>query len=243
MKESSSTPVGMSQRAPSMNKPVTYAPSRADPSISSTFIFFVTSTVVTSLLSAQSFLRDVTCLIALTKACALKRPETHVTLGNARSPVQLESCSCRASRLASQPVRESREAHASFSHDIGVLSPASASMSFSMGSVIERSPLRPISSSMSERLISKSKLFMRSHSCRKTPVYGVTTSMRSWISSIEKSSGIFSRMSSSSNLTLSPTVAPPPPPPPPLGERLFTSEKSEVACWVMKLISALGCKP
>merc|ERR1719231_1917781 len=100
----------MSQRAPSMYSPVRYAPSRAEPSISSTAIFLVTSTVVTSLFSAQSFLREVTCLMALTKACALKRPDTHVTLGSARSAVQLDSCICReqvgdpaAERVARRP--------------------------------------------------------------------------------------------------------------------------------------------
>eukprot|EP00966_Prymnesium_polylepis_P153278 3540719-Prymnesium_polylepis.1 len=48
------------------------------------------------------------------------------------------------------------DAQASFSQDMGVLRPARACMSFSIGSVMERSPFRPMSSSMSERFISKS---------------------------------------------------------------------------------------
>ena len=57
------------------------------------------------------------------------------------------------------------------------------------GSVIERSPRRPASSSMSDLRMKKMRSFIRSISCRKTPVYGVTSSMRSWISIMLNNSG------------------------------------------------------
>mmetsp|Transcript_13834 Transcript_13834/g.40683 ORF Transcript_13834/g.40683 Transcript_13834/m.40683 type:complete len:250 (+) Transcript_13834:414-1163(+) len=218
-----------------------YAPSRTAPSISSGPLL-VTSTVVTTRSSGHSFFRAVTCMTAVRKACGLKRPEIQVTLGVLRSAVHSTSCLCRSRKSASQGESGARDGHASASHVLGTLFSKSAFIRSSMGCEIDRSPRRPASSSRSERPISKTSRFMRSHSCKKKATYGVRSSTLSSISIIKKSSGSFSRISSSCCFTRSPIVIPPSPPPP----RGCSSEmalKRSSACRVMKLISEFGCRP
>ena len=108
-------------RAPSTYSPWMYAPSRVAASISSG-PRLVTSTVKPILSSGHSFLRAVTWSTAVRKACGLKRPEIHVTLGVAISAVQLPSCVYRSSTLESHDASGRRHGHARASHASGTRS-------------------------------------------------------------------------------------------------------------------------
>ena len=137
------------------------------------------------------------------KACGLYSPGSHVTLGVARSAVQLASCACRCSMSASHEPSGRSDGHAQAVQLAGTASAYSAPIRRSMASETERSPLSPLSSSSSERRISKSSRLVRSHSCRKTDVYGVRSSAptRPSRSPSAKSSGSLSRMSSRRRFT------------------------------------------
>ena len=99
-----------------------YAPSRVAASISSGDIFLVTSTTVASRSSGSSFLRAVTCMTAVRKACGLKRPESHVTFGVERSAVHASSCRWRASTSESHAASGRIVGHAREFHVAGTLS-------------------------------------------------------------------------------------------------------------------------
>ena len=101
-------PVWTSQRAPSMNKPHTYAPSRGGALKSSRF-FFVTSHWRHILSSGHSFLRAIDCMMAVRKDWGLKKPPSQMAAGIWKSEVQLSSCLILSSRSANQPVRLARE--------------------------------------------------------------------------------------------------------------------------------------
>mmetsp|Transcript_9871 Transcript_9871/g.40450 ORF Transcript_9871/g.40450 Transcript_9871/m.40450 type:complete len:263 (+) Transcript_9871:1133-1921(+) len=218
-----------------------YAPSLAGPSICSG-CFLVTSVSTTVLSSGQSFFLAVVCITAVRNDCGLKRPESQTALGSCRSLHHCASCSTRRSRLFTHEPSERSDGYASFAQPEYTAPSASAIMSFSIGSDIVRSPLRPRSSSASERFISARSTFMRSASWMATMMYGVISSVRPRMSSMSNCSGSLSTKSSNTVFALSSTEEPSSPPPS-LGwsERMAAQRLS--ASRILKPISALGWRP
>mmetsp|Transcript_13357 Transcript_13357/g.32646 ORF Transcript_13357/g.32646 Transcript_13357/m.32646 type:complete len:393 (-) Transcript_13357:3860-5038(-) len=238
---SSSTPPLSSQRQPSSVRPWMKAPSR-DAASTWSGCFLVTSVSTTVLSSGQSLRRAVVCITAVRKDCGLNRPDSHTTLGTPRSAVHSVSWFTRCSRFCSHEPSGRRLGYARLRHEPGTMSVASAFISRSMGSLMVRSPLRPRSSSASERFISASSAFMRSLSWMATMTYGVYSSTRPRMSSMSNWSGRRSTRSSSTILAFSSTLMPPSPP----ASRgcSCTSELQNVsASRSLNPISALGCRP
>lgn len=93
-----------SQRAPSMKRPWTWAPSRGGLLNSSRF-FFVTSHCRAIWSRGHSFLRAVDCMTAVRKDWGLKKPVNHTVEGIAKSPVQASNSRIRFSRSENQAAR------------------------------------------------------------------------------------------------------------------------------------------
>lgn len=84
-------PISVSQRAPSMNKPLMYAPSLGG-EVNSSFCFLVTSHCRHILSKGHSFLRAVLCMIAVRNDCGLKKPANHTDEGSWNTMHRVESC-------------------------------------------------------------------------------------------------------------------------------------------------------
>lgn len=84
-------PISVSQRAPSMNKPLMYAPSLGG-EVNSSFCFLVTSHCRHILSKGHSFLRAVLCMIAVKNDCGLKKPANHTDEGSWNTMHRVESC-------------------------------------------------------------------------------------------------------------------------------------------------------
>lgn len=84
-------PISVSQRAPSMNKPLMYAPSLGG-EVNSSFCFLVTSHCRHILSRGHSFLRAVLCMIAVRNDCGLKKPANHTDDGSWNTTNSVKHC-------------------------------------------------------------------------------------------------------------------------------------------------------
>mmetsp|Transcript_29373 Transcript_29373/g.94256 ORF Transcript_29373/g.94256 Transcript_29373/m.94256 type:complete len:207 (+) Transcript_29373:553-1173(+) len=171
--------------------------------------------------------RAVTCMTAVRKAVGLKSPGSQSDSGVTSSSVHSWSCWMRSSMSANcaSSALSDGQAMPSHRHRLKGLRPGHW---FSVKAVTRSSmacdmlswPLRPLSSSMSERRISPTSVFMRLHSCTATVTKGaVGPSMSGSALSpsviISKSSGRRSIRSVMVPFTMSSPEPPPSPPPPP----------------------------
>mmetsp|Transcript_62307 Transcript_62307/g.150869 ORF Transcript_62307/g.150869 Transcript_62307/m.150869 type:complete len:257 (+) Transcript_62307:376-1146(+) len=237
-----------------MNRPYTNAPVLGCAVTSSGEAIAVMSVATTILSSGSPVWRAVTCIMAVRKAIGLNRPGSHRHSGRSSSDDQRSNCSTRRSSSRNHDCSPFFDGQAFFSQLVlwnglrpGTSLMDSAAFRSSIGSDMFNCPFMPFSSSISEKRIIESSVFMRPHSCIATSTKGDRSgTLRSgsaimWISIITKFSGKRFKMSVIVARTASSPLSPAPPPDPPSRAMMVWNRSLHVD--VRYPISALGCSP